>query len=129
NLENITPTDWISQWLANSTRRPSFRSLAQLAKQTLEILQLIVGIQTAGIGKHPKPCIAYSFLLLTDLDFRLAKRFPVGFDAQDGNDARAITAHLSSQNAAALDEIFISQFGRRRGRVRDNIGDAYVVLQ
>ena len=102
--------------LSSITQRLGVSSQPQRSKQTRQMLQLVVGIETAGVWQHPDPRIRDSFILFTDDGFRMPERRAVRADTKHGHKPRVKAADLVSQQASAFDEIRRSKFSGGRGR-------------
>src|SRR5688572_27566685 len=76
----------------SSVVKPSFSDkmgtgrLTQLGKQLYQFRQLIVGIQAAGIRKHPDARVVNSLRLLANLRLRFRERLAVCADAENRQD-------------------------------------------
>src|SRR3989442_1678788 len=72
----------------------TIRLLLQLAEDRRELGGNEMRVEAAGIGQHPHDRIADLLLLPANFRVRFVERRPIGSDAEDGDDLRAIFLDL-----------------------------------
>ena len=115
-------------WQAGLNLTPP-RYRVQLPKKPREVGKLIIGIESARIGKNPNLGAADSFRLFADADASVAECILIRTNAEDSDDARAIPADLRCQAVGTGAQFLFHELrGVGRGAV-DEIGDAVAVFQ
>ena len=67
--------------------------LAQCPKVVCEVGELVMGVESAGVGQHPHGRACQGPRLPSEHREALCKSYPVGADAQNRHDLRLVAFH------------------------------------
>lgn len=100
---------------------------AQVAKQPHEILEPIIRVEAARVGKHPHRGVADPDGLRTDSCATIAEGCPVGADAENDDQARPDTAQLRCKLSSTANHLPGTERTGCSGGAVNKIGDADTV--
>ena len=97
---------------------------AELSEESREGGWQVVGVEAAGVGKHPGVAAAKQGLLEADPSVFDTGDDAVGANANKRDDGRAPASDFGLEAPAARSKFVVGQFIRAGGGALDDVGDA-----
>src|SRR5262245_19863076 len=97
---------------------------AELAEERGEVGRLVVGVQAARVGQDPDPRAADGLGLKAEPRAWPGEGSPIGADAEEGEDARAVAPGLGREPPPTGPELVRGELVGGGGGAGDDVGDA-----
>ncbi len=105
------------------------RPTAEVCEELREGGGLVMGVQSARIGKNPSVAAAEKWLLEADSGVFEARDDAVGVNADKGDDGRTQAFDFGEHASAAGAKLIVGEFIRAGGGAIDNVGDAELEVE